>query len=71
MMIATALLAFAGLDVVFVEPSDTPAAALTFAVLSYMILLLLSGSTGALETSRKDLPHFLALSWGRGGLGSW
>ena len=45
-MIATALLAFAGLDLVFVRFSDTPAAALTFAGLSYAILLLLSGSAG-------------------------
>ena len=47
LMIAVALLAFAGLDLVFVRFSDTPAAALTFAVLSFLILLILSGSAGS------------------------
>ena len=47
LMIAVALLAFAGLDLVFVRFSDTPAAALTFAVLSFLILLILSGAAGS------------------------
>ena len=46
LIIAVALLVFAGLDVVFVEFSDTPDAALTFAVMSYLVLLLLSGAAG-------------------------
>ena len=47
LMIAVSLLVFTGLDVVFVKFSDTPTAALVFAVLSYSILLILSGSAGA------------------------
>ena len=47
LMIAVALLAFAGLDVVFVRFSDTPVAALTFAVLSFLIFVILSGSAGS------------------------
>lgn len=46
LIIAAALLAFAGLDVVFVEFSDTPTAALMFALLSFIILLMLSGAAG-------------------------
>ena len=46
LIIAAALLAFAGLDVVFVEFSDTPTAALMFALLSFLILLILSGAAG-------------------------
>ena len=46
LIIAAALLAFAGLDLVFVEFSDTPAAALMFALLSFIILLILSGAAG-------------------------
>ena len=41
LLIFVALLVFAALDVIFVEYSDTSLAALTFAVLSFMILLLL------------------------------
>ena len=46
LIIVAALLAFACLDVVFVEFSDTPTAALMFAVLSFIILLILSGAAG-------------------------
>jgi len=69
LMIATALLAFAGLDVVFVEFSDTPAAALTFAVLSYMILLLLSGSAGSFGDELEGYAAFLGPFLGPGRLG--
>ena len=68
-MIATALLAFAGLDVVFVEFSDTPAAALTFAVMSYMILLLLSGSAGSFGDELEGYAVFLGPFLGPGRLG--
>ena len=54
LMIAVALLAFAGLDVIFVEFSDTPSAALTFAVLAYLILLLLSGTAGSFGDGLND-----------------
>ena len=46
LIIAAALLAFAGLDVAFVEFSDTPTAALMFAFLAFVILLVLSGAAG-------------------------
>ena len=48
LLIAVALLSLVGLDLIFVSFSDTPSAALTFAVLSYVILLLLSVSAGSL-----------------------
>ena len=48
LLIAVALLSLVGLDLIFVSFSGTPAAALTFAVLSYVILLLLSVSAGTL-----------------------
>ena len=44
LLIAVALLAAVGLDLIFVTFSDEPSAALTFALLSYFIMLLLSGS---------------------------
>ena len=47
LIIAVSLLVFAGLGVVFVKFSETPDAALTFAVLSYLILLVLTGSAGS------------------------
>ena len=46
LIIGSALLLFVALDVVFVEFSETPSAALVFSVLSYLILLLLSGAAG-------------------------
>ena len=58
MMIAIALLAFAGLDVIFIEFSDTPDAALTFAVLAYLILLLLSSTAGRLREEISDYTAF-------------
>lgn len=48
LIIGSALLVFVALDVVFVEFSETPSAALVFSVLSYLILLLLSGAAGRL-----------------------
>ena len=57
-MIAVALLTFAGLDVIFVEFSDTPSAALTFAVLAYLILLLLSGTAGSFGDKLSDFAGF-------------
>jgi len=47
-LIGVALLAFLALDLIFVNYSDTPDAALAFAILSYTILLLLSASAGTL-----------------------
>ena len=44
LLIAVALLASVGLDLIFVSFSDAAAAALVFAILSYGIMLLLSGS---------------------------
>ena len=57
LMIAVSLLAFAGLDVVFVRFSDSPSAALVFAVLSYFILLILSGSAGSFVDESKNVPN--------------
>jgi hypothetical protein len=54
LLIAIALLAFAALDVIFVEFSDTPAAALTFAAMSFLVLLLLSGSAGSFGREPED-----------------
>jgi hypothetical protein len=53
-MLAIALPSFAALDVIFVEFSDTPAAALTFAVMSFLVLLLLSGSAGSFGPEPED-----------------
>lgn len=54
LLIALALLSLVGLDLIFVSFSDTPSAALTFAVLSYVILLLLSISAGTLVQPAED-----------------
>lgn len=48
LFIGSALLVFVALEVIFVEFSETPSAALVFAVLVYLILLLLSGAAGGL-----------------------
>ena len=58
-MIGVALLATVGLDLTFVSYSDAPAAALTFAVLSYTIMLLLTGSTGSYVQEPEDYTTFL------------
>lgn len=58
-MIAVALLATVGLDLVFVSFSDAPAAALTFALLSYVIMLLLSGSASGYASEPWDYTTFL------------
>ena len=69
LMIAVALLAFAGLDVIFVEFSDTPAAALTFAVLAYLILLLLSGTAGSFGDKLSDYTVYIGPLMGPGRIG--
>jgi len=58
LIIAAALLAFAGLDLVFVEFSDTPTAALMFALLSFIILLILSGAAGGYGEVPEDNAAF-------------
>ena len=60
LLIAVALLVFAGLDVVFVRFSDTPTAALTFAVLAYLVLLLLSGAAGGYTSDFRNYAAYLA-----------
>lgn len=69
LMIAVSLLVFAGLDVVFVTFSDTPAAALTFAVLSFLILLILTGSAGSFVGELEGHTTFLSPLLGPGHLG--
>ena len=59
LMIAVALLATVGLALIFVSFSDAPAAALTFAILSYVIMLLLSGSAGGYASEPEDYTTFL------------
>ena len=67
LMIAVALLATVGLALIFVSFSDAPAAALTFAVLSYVIMLLLSGSASGYASEPEDYTTFLN-PWVRHGL---
>ena len=50
LIIGSALLLFVALDVVFVEFSETPSAALVFAVLCYFSLLLLNGAAGSFSS---------------------
>ena len=50
LIIGSALLMFVALDVIFVQFSETPSAALVFAVLCYFILRLLSGAAGGMAT---------------------
>ena len=59
LLIAVALLAAVGLDLIFVTFSDEPSAALTFALLSYFIMLLLSGSAGSYVPDMPDYTTFL------------
>ena len=66
LLIATALFTFAGLDVIFVEFSDTPSAALIFAVLSYLILLLLTGTAGSFGYELEDYTGLLGPLMGQG-----
>ena len=49
-IIGSALLMFVALDVIFVQFSETPPAALVFAVLCYFILRLLIGAAGGIAT---------------------
>ena len=59
LLIAVALIASVGLDLIFVSFSDEPSAALTFALLSYFIMLLLSGSAGSYVPDMEDYTAFL------------
>ena len=59
LLIAVALLASVGLNLIFVSFSDEPSAALTFALLSYFIMLLLSGSAGSYVPDMEDYTAFL------------
>ncbi|MFQ6027023.1 MAG: hypothetical protein ACE5Q6_05980 [Dehalococcoidia bacterium] len=59
LMILIALLAVAGLDLIFVTYSPTAPSALTFAVLAFLILLLLSVSAGSQAKSTADFTGFL------------
>ena len=69
LLIAVALLSLVGLDLIFVSFSDTSSAALTFAVLSYVILLLLSVSAGTLVQQPEDSGASLGLLTEPGPLG--
>ncbi len=59
LLIAVALLASVGLNLIFVSFSDEPSAALTFALLSYFIMLLLTGSVGIYVPDFEDYTGFL------------
>ena len=69
LLIAVALVVFAGLAVVFVQVSDTPTAALTFAVLAYLVLLLLSGAAGGYTFDLRDYAAHPGLKSGAPRLG--
>ena len=59
LLIAVALLATVGLDLIFVSFSGEASAALTFALLSYFIMLLLSSSVGSYVPDMEDHTAFL------------
>ena len=59
LLIAVALLASVGLNLIFISFSDEPSAALTFALLSYFIMLLLGGSAGSYVPDMEDYTGFL------------
>ena len=59
LLIAVALLAAVGLNLIFISFSDEPSAALTFSLLSYFIMLLLSGSAGSYVPDMEDFTRFL------------
>jgi hypothetical protein len=61
LIIAAALLVFVVLDLVFVSFSNTPPAALTFAVISFLILALMSASAGSLIVGSEESGNLL--SW--------
>ena len=67
LLIAVALLASVGLGLIFVTFSDEPSAALTFALLSYFIMLLLSGSAGSYVPDMEDYTAFLGPLVRKGG----
>ena len=69
LMIAIALLATVGLDLMFVSFSDAASAALTFAVLAYVIMLLLTGSPSSYVDEPQDYTTFLGPMAGRGWYG--
>lgn len=54
LMIALALLAVLGLDVVFIHFSGTATAAVTFAMLGFLILLLFSSTAGSFAAQEGD-----------------
>jgi hypothetical protein len=59
LIIAAALLVFVALDLVFVSFSNTPPAALTFAVISFLILALMSASAGSMAVDSEEPRHLL------------
>ena len=58
LMIAIALLSVLGLDVVFIHFSGTASAAVTFALLGFTILLLLSGTAGTFAAPNDEADLF-------------
>ena len=66
LMIAIALLAVLGLDLVFIHYSGTPVAGLTFAVLGFTILLLLSATAGSFVPEYQDQAPALGTALGSG-----
>jgi hypothetical protein len=65
-MIAVALVAVLGLDLVFIHYSGTTVAALTFAVLGFTILLLLSATAGSFVPEYEDQTPSLGAALGSG-----
>ena len=59
LLIAVALLAAVGLNLIFISFSDEPSAALTFSLLSYFIMLLMSGSAVSYVPDMEDFTGFL------------
>lgn len=59
LIIAAALLVFVGLDLVFVSFSNTPPAALVFAIISFLILALMAASAGSFSGEDEDPGHLL------------
>jgi hypothetical protein len=59
LIIAAALLIFVALDLVFVSFSNTPDAALTFAVIAFLILALMSASAGSFTAEPDESEHLL------------
>ena len=66
LIILVALLAVAGLDLIFVSFSPTAQSALTFAVLAFLIMLLLGVTAGSQAKSAVDFTGFMGPWVGRG-----